>query len=113
MAHGDLLDSGRPAGGAYFATYLMLDHATQACAGPWIDTRGCHTMSVDVTGLVGGMIVLRGSNTFKAPVGDGHQVGAPLTGDGLARLHMPLRWVRADLVGAGYDSVTVILHALA
>ena len=113
MAHGDLIDSVRAAGGSYFTTHLLVDRAKAAGEGPWVDVRGFRSLSLDVEGLVDGALVLRGSNAKGTPVGAGHQVGEAITADGLVALALSVCWLRCDVVTPNHAEVTAILHAVA
>jgi hypothetical protein len=113
MAHGDLIESGRaPGAGAFYATHLLLDDASEPCQGPWLDVRGFKAMTVDVSGLTFGTVILLASNAKTAPK-DGHQLGESITSDGLIVLNMPLRWLRADVEAMRDSRLTVVLHAVA
>jgi hypothetical protein len=113
MAHGDLIESGRaPGAGAFYATHFLLDDASEPCQGPWLDVRGFKAMTVDVSGITFGTVVLRASNAKVAPK-DGHQLGESITSDGLIVLNMPLRWLRADVEALQAGRPSVIVHAVA
>jgi len=104
--HGERIDHG-----AGFATYRLIDASDDRPVTPWVDVRGCRAFSVEVQGLQGGAVVLRGSNQ-REPRADepGHQMGGRITSDGLVMVTGTVAWIRAT-AERNQGPVSVTAHA--
>lgn len=117
-ANGDFLDKVTPAGGGYIARYKMLDEATAAAAGAWVDVRWAKgKKTFHVTGIGTGTVQVYcslGTNAGIAPATtvDVTQMGGDITTNSVVTVEDACSWVRVEKSAAGDStSTTVLLQA--
>jgi hypothetical protein len=84
------------------------DAETDAVDGEWIDVRGLDLWSLDISGINGETLQIRGSNAEDKPLDSVHerQLGIDITADGIYANVIPMSWMKVRISVGGAGSVT-------
>ena len=86
----------------------LLDAVTATSDGEWIPTRGIYLMSVEIIGISGDTVQIRGTNQHTRPLDtdDGQQLGTDITANWLFGNVIPVTWFKLMVSAYGAGTIT-------
>lgn len=95
---------------------LLIDTATDADQGVWINLTPFSRLAIEVTGTAASFSVqLYGSNAANIPANssDGSTIGSAITTKGISYVEMPCRYIKAHATAVSGGNLSVTINAVA